>query len=140
MSELRASGIQVRTGAAHGSDGRSWDYVSAEGELELVYGELFRLFRSDLSNAVLQQLLGFSEMEGGCCEVEGTVMWVAQINTWTATVLICLTKNKERGGHLQKLYENLYGSILTISIKQIIDSVCGFVEYFVPENLQVAGP
>lgn len=46
---------------------------------------------------------------------------------------------EKRGGYLQKLYADTHASADTLG-GQLIGNIRSFVEYWVPEQLQVAGP
>lgn len=41
--------------------------------------------------------------------VDVSIMWLAQLNAWIATVVDCITKRVSRGSHSQKLYSDING-------------------------------
>lgn len=92
------------------------------------------MFQNDLSDTVLRQFMASNAKEVYCCEVIGTMMCVAQIEHWIATVVTGLTEMEQRGGHRENLCADMYDSMLTLANKQLIGNRGGFVRYWDPEK------
>lgn len=78
----------------------------------------------------------FSE-EGN--RVEGSIVQVARLDAWIATVATCLIERERRGYHRQKIYADTYKSRETAAIRQVVGRASSFLKsrhtdkiYFAP--------
>lgn len=61
--------------------------------------ERLELFKFDVALRVVHEILGFNprgKIGGG--EVAGSIVFLALVGTWVATVVTCLTEREMRGG------------------------------------------
>lgn len=55
--------------------------------------------------------------------VEESIAQLDRLKKWTSTVLICLTRQKRREDHRQKMYSGTYASYETATYRQLVGRV-----------------
>lgn len=108
LSKMGASGIWREKEAARLNKCGSKFCAPVGRELEQGEGEVVPLIWNVLSMVVLRQFMGLRKKDGNCCEIEGTMMWVARLDTWSATVVTCLTEKEKTEDHPQQLHSDTY--------------------------------
>lgn len=74
--------------------------------------------------------------------MDGSVVWLARLHVWIATVVTCLTDEENRARHNQNLHDDTPGRMLKLAMDQRIGNIRLFVEYragdeLVPRNAKV---
>lgn len=63
--------------------------------------------KNEISRNVFKEVIGFDSRckeRGGAKDVDGSTMWLVQLDAWISSIVDCLTERKRRGGHRKKLY------------------------------------
>lgn len=107
------------------------DNLSAEHSRECL-----RLFGLDIVLDVIYTFLNYTPFSGEGIRLEGNIAQLACSDTWIARMLICLTEQKRRGGHRQKLYADTYPFYVTAVTRQTIRNIVAHAGTF----LNARGP
>lgn len=95
------------------------------------------IFRHDAGPAVYQAFIGFNPLSEANTPVDVTVLALARLDAWIASVVELLAETDSRGGRRQKDYADTFGKFLHLATRQLIGSVRQFAEYWHPEEFDV---
>lgn len=72
--------------------------------------------------------------------VQCSVMWVAHLNGWITTVMICLIETEAwRPTTEDMLFADVYAETLKSSLAQLIENIALFMKHWVPNEVVVQG-
>lgn len=60
--------------------------------------------------------------------MEGSLALLGHVGAWKATEVGSFVKREKYGGHLQKRYEDTYGGMIHLGLRQIIGNILQFIE------------
>lgn len=93
-------------------------------------GETLALFRNETAKQVFKEFLGYDPKREDGSYVHGTIMSIARLDAWVATVVLCLVEREKRGGQRQKEYADTFGRMLETATKQVIGNIGEFVKHW----------
>lgn len=102
---------------------------------EPVEGDLF--FRNAAAVQVIEAFLGFAPVLEDGAVVQSSILYLARLDAWIATVAKCLGIPEGRGGQRQRTFNDYYHSFFTLSVEQILAKVCDYVSEKYPEELHL---
>lgn len=94
---------------------RHWQLFDVDRHIKV---ECFQLLRMDLYKFLLHQLLGLnpSSRAGHRSKpIQGSILWLTRLDAWVATAVRCLMEGKQRGGHQNKMFADMYMSKMNLA-------------------------
>lgn len=62
--------------------------------------------------------------------MEGSTVWLAQVDGWVGIVVRCLIEQESREGRQEKLYAATQAKMLELAMTQLIGSSCVFLQHW----------
>lgn len=92
----------------------------------------FELMKCKKSANFFNEVIGFdtSWLERGGAEiVDGSIMQLAQLDAWIASVNDSPTERQRRVGHRQNLYVESCGGYLIMADEQLVGDICVYTDF-----------
>ena len=102
---------------------------------EAVDGDVF--FKNTAAVQVMEEFLGCSPVLGDGTVVGSSILYLARLDAWIATVAKRLGIPDGRGGQRQGIFSKQYHSFLTLAVQQILGKVCEVVREMYPDELRL---
>ena len=92
------------------------------------------LFRHPFAVDVLHDFRGYAIRDGDR-EMESTIMLLARLDAWVATVVFCFDETVGQGGKRQRQFQQIYSKLLPVAVKQLLNHIYGIVQSQVSNEL-----
>ena len=96
-----------------------------------------QLFRHPFAVDVLHDFRGYAIRDGER-EMESSIMLLARLDAWVATVVFCFDDTVGQGGKRQRQFQQIYSKLLPVAVKQLLNHVYGIVQSQVSNELVLA--
>ena len=98
---------------------------------------LMGIHRNEISFHLWVIFLGYNPIFDMEHPTETTILSIARLDAWLATVVDLLVENNKRGGGRQRDYNNLFHTHFIQSTHQLVSDIFHFVKYWVPHELEL---